>query len=173
MIIGKAEPEFFGGFTNTFSYKRFSLLTLFSFSYGGDLIYLPRGNDLGLPDITNHLRDILDHHSDDNPQSHNPALVLGQIGAQQGISTFNVFDASYIKLKSLVFSYNLPQMILDKLRIRSASIYLAGNNLLILSKYPGPDPEVSNNPYSLIGGYTDDASYPTLRQYSFGLRFNL
>ncbi|MCX2480273.1 SusC/RagA family TonB-linked outer membrane protein [Pedobacter sp. MC2016-15] len=173
MIIGKAEPEFFGGFTNTFSYKRFSLLTLFSFSYGGDLIYLPRGNDLGLPDITNHLRDILDHHSGDNPQSHNPALVLGQIGAQQGISTFNVFDASYIKLKSLVFSYNLPQMILDKLRIRSASIYLAGNNLLIISKYPGPDPEVSNNPYSLIGGYTDDASYPTLRQYSFGLRFNL
>jgi len=64
----------------------------------------------------------------------------------------------------------LPQSFTDKLHIHNASVYVAGSNLLIITKYPGPDPEVSNDPYSLIGGYTDDASYPTARIYSFGLR---
>ncbi|WDF77131.1 TonB-dependent receptor [Mucilaginibacter sp. KACC 22773] len=172
MVIGHAEPKFFGGFTNTFTYKRFSLMTLLTFSYGGDLLYQPRINNIGLGDQTNHDLSILDHYSASNTTSNNPRMVLGvsQIAQSDAVSTLDVFSASYLKLKSLTFSYQLPQSFTDKLHIHNAFVYVAGNNLLILTKYPGPDPEVSNNPYSLIGGYTDDASYPTVRQYSFGLR---
>jgi hypothetical protein len=48
---------------------------------------------------------------------------------------------------------------------------VSGSNLITFTKYPGPDPETSNDPYSLIGGYTDAATYPSMRQFSFGLRF--
>ena len=172
MVIGHAEPKFFGGFTNTFTYKRFSLMTLLTFSYGGDLIYLPQENNIGLGDQSNHDLSILNHYSVSNPTSNNPRLILGQSEAQEsgGISSLDVFSDSYIKLKSLTLSYQLPQSFTDKLHIHNASVYVAGSNLLIITKYPGPDPEVSNDPYSLIGGYTDDASYPTARIYSFGLR---
>lgn len=173
MVIGHAEPKFFGGLTNTFTFKSFSLTTLFNFSYGGDLIYVPRQNDMGLPDQSNHTTGILDHYSPSNPGSNNPGLVLKFSGNLQYISSFDVFDASYLKLKSLTFTYHLPQKFTAKLHIHDANLFLGGNNLLIVSKYPGPDPEVSNNPYSLIGGYSDDASYPTSRQYSFGLRMKL
>ena len=173
MVIGHAEPKYFGGITNTFTYKRFSLTSLFTFSYGGELIFLPRQNDVGMADQSNHTVAILDHYSATNPASNNPGLILKESGNTPGISSFDVFNASYLKLKSLTIDYQLPQKFTDKLHIHQANIFLAGNNLLIVSKYPGPDPEVSNNPYSLIGGYTDDASYPTSRQYSFGLRLGL
>lgn len=173
MVIGHAEPKFFGGLTHTFTYKRLSLITLFSFSYGGDLIYLPRQNDISLADQSNHTTSILDHYSASNTASNNPALILKGNASDLGISSFSVFNASYLKLKSLTVNYQLPQKITDKLHIRDANIFLSGNNLFIVSGYPGPDPEVSNNPYSLIGGYTDDASYPAIRQYSFGLRLKL
>jgi len=172
MVIGHAEPKFFGGFTNTFTYKRFSLMTLFTFSYGGDLIYLPEENNISLGDQSNHGLSILNNYSASNPNSNNPRLILGQSETQEagGISSLDVFSDSYIKLKSITLSYQLPKSFTDKLHIHNASVYVAGTNLLIITKYPGPDPEVSNDPYSLIGGYTDDASYPTARQYSFGLR---
>ncbi|SEO33609.1 TonB-linked outer membrane protein, SusC/RagA family [Mucilaginibacter gossypiicola] len=173
MVIGHAEPKFFGGLTHSFTYKRLSLITLFSFSYGGDLIYLPRQNDISLADQSNHITSILDHYSASNTGSNNPGLILKGNASPLGISNFSVFNASYLKLKSLTVNYQLPQKITDKLHIHDASFFLSGNNLFIVSSYPGPDPEVSNNPYSLIGGYTDDASYPAIRQYSFGLRLKL
>ena len=41
-VIGHATPEFFGGYTNTFTWKNLSLLALFTFSYGNDLMYQKR-----------------------------------------------------------------------------------------------------------------------------------
>ncbi|QEM11676.1 TonB-dependent receptor [Mucilaginibacter rubeus] len=173
MVIGHAEPKFFGGLTHSFTYKNLTLTTLFSFSYGGDLIYLPRLNDITLLDQSNHITAILDHYSATNTTSNNPGLTLKGNANLPGISNFAVFSASYLKLKSLTVNYQLPQKITGKFHIHDATLFLSGNNLFIVSKYPGPDPEVSNDPYSLIGGYTDDASYPTARQYSFGLRLKL
>ncbi len=45
----------------------------------------------------------------------------------------------------MTLGYNLPKSLLEKIKITSARFYINGNNLLILTKYPGPDPEVSSN----------------------------
>jgi len=87
-----------------------------------------------------------------------------------GPSNIDVHDASYIKLKSISLNYELPQKIAAKLHLRTAMFYVAGSNLFTITKYPGPDPEISNDPYSLINGYSDDASYPSMRQYTAGIR---
>ena len=52
----------------------------------------------------------------------------------------------------------------------SASIYGTATNLFTITKYPGPDPEVSDAPRSIIGGGRDISSYPTTRSYTFGVR---
>lgn len=173
-IIGKAEPTFYGGITNTISYKSLSLITLFTFSYGGELLYLNDLRSLGLLDMGNRsTRVLLDHYSSSNPDADRPSLVMTESNGAAGNSNSSiaVHDASYIKLKSVSLNYELPQHLLRKWHLRTAMIYLSGSNLFCLTNYPGPDPEVSNDPYSLINGYSDAATYPSMRQYSVGVRF--
>lgn len=171
-VIGNAEPKFYGGITNTFSYKQFSLIASFTFSYGGDLLYLPDVNSFGLSDRSNrNTRILLPHYSASDPNADRPSLVLTESNRfGTGPSNIDVHDASYIKLKSISLNYELPQKIAAKLHLRTAMFYVAGSNLFTITKYPGPDPEISNDPYSLINGYSDDASYPSMRQYTAGIR---
>ncbi|MCK7555651.1 hypothetical protein MKQ70_11750 [Chitinophaga sedimenti] len=171
-VIGSAQPKFYGGITNTVSYKNFSLIALFTFSSGGDLLYLPETKSFGLGDRTNRNTRILLHsYSAENPNADRPALLLRETNTYgTGTSSAAVFDASYIKLKSISINYQLPDALLRKMRMRTAMLYVSGANLFAITKYPGPDPEVSNDPYSLISGYTDAATYPSMRQFTFGAR---
>lgn len=170
--IGSAIPKFFGGMTHTISYKQFSLIANLTYSYGGKIIYLYESTSLGLGSLTNKSTRILLPTYQDDPGSDRPTLYLKEsnVAAGAGASTQNVFDASYIKLKSINISYALPQSLVSKIGLKSGMIYVSGSNLFTITRYPGPDPEVSNDPYSIIGGYTDDASYPQARQYTFGAR---
>ncbi|MBS1566798.1 MAG: TonB-dependent receptor, partial [Bacteroidetes bacterium] len=171
--IGGATPKFFGGITNTFSYKNFSLIANLTYSYGGNILYLYESNTYGLADLRNRgVRTLLPTVQDD-PGSSRPTIYLKEANTATGAgaSTLNVFDASYIKLKSINISYALPQAWLKKVGLKQGLVYMAGSNLFRITSYPGPDPEVSNDPYSIIGGNTDDGSYPQARQYTFGVRF--
>jgi TonB-linked SusC/RagA family outer membrane protein len=173
--IGSGVPKFFGGMTHTFNYKKFSVIALLSYAYGGQLMYLPEANTFGLGDIRNRITSVLEpYFTPENPTATRPTLLLRDTNNWGGLARSNsniVFDGSYIKLKSINISYALPQAFLNKLGVRSALIYVSGSNLFTITKYPGPDPEVSNDPYSIQGGFTDDGAYPQSRQYSMGLRF--
>ncbi|WP_169472416.1 TonB-dependent receptor [Pedobacter hiemivivus] len=169
-IIGNAEPKFYGGYTNSITYKDFSLVALATFSYGGDIFYLADAQNQDLGTRTNKGVRILDRWTPENPNSTRPRLILGN-GSLVSAASNNVYDASYIKLKSITLNYQLPKLLMDKLKLNSASIYVSATNLFTITHYPGADPEISNDPYSLIGGYSDTGAYPTVKQFSFGLRF--
>jgi TonB-linked SusC/RagA family outer membrane protein len=174
-VIGNAQPKFYGGLTNTFNYKQFSLTALFTYSYGGQLLYLPSVNSFGLGALGNkNTQILLPTYSASNPNADRPKLYLdaSNVDGAYGATSANVYNASYIKLKSISMSYKLPDYLLKKLGVKTAMIYVSGSNLFAITKYPGPDPEVSNDPYSLINGYTDNATYPTMRQYTLGARFS-
>lgn len=170
-VIGHAEPKFYGGYTNTFTYKHFSLSTLTTFSYGGDILYVADIQNTDAAQRTNKGVRILDRWTSDNPNTDRPRLILGEGFNLGNVGSNNVYDASFIKLKSVTFSYQFPKLFLSRLKISNASIYVSAMNLFTITNYPGADPEVSNDPYSLIGGYSDTGGYPTVKQYSFGLRF--
>lgn len=171
-IIGHAEPKYYGGYTNSLSYKNFSLTALATFSYGGDLFYLADAQNQNTLLRTNKGIKILERWTPENQNAVRPRLILGdgEINTSESASN-NVYDASYIKLKSVSLNYQFPKALTDKLKLTNASVYVAATNLFTLTSYPGPDPEVSNDPYSLIGGYSDNSSYPTVKQFSLGLRF--
>lgn len=169
-VIGHAQPEFYGGFTNTFTYENFNLITLLTFSYGGEILYLADVQNKFMAAQTNKGTKILERWTPENPNSDRPRLLLGQNSVAY-TSSNDVYDGSYLKLKSVALSYRIPSTLLKKWRMRDASLYVSGTNLFIISDYPGPDPEVSSNPYSLINGSNDAATFPTVRQYSAGIRF--
>lgn len=71
-------------------------------------------------------------------------------------------DASFLRLKNLMVSYNLPSGLLKKTGfIRGLRIYAQGQNLLTFTNFSGLDPEGTTNIYA--------AQYPMSRQYTFGL----
>jgi len=172
-VIGNAQPDFYGGITNSLSYKQFSLMTLFTYSYGGDLLYLPEVNSIGQDDLGNrNTRSLLPYFTPQAPNSDRPTIRLKESNhIYTDVSNLQVHDASYIKLKSVTLNYQLADKLTKRLGLRSAMVYVSGSNLLAITNYPGPDPEVSNDPFSLINGYTDNATYPSMRQYTFGVRF--
>ena len=169
-IIGHAEPKFYGGYTNRLSYKDFSLTTLATFSYGGDIYYLADIQNQYMARRTNKGIAILDRWTPENPSTTRPRLIQGQNSVA---SSSNVYDASFIKLRSVTFAYQLPKKLTEKLKINGLTAYLSGTNLFTITNYPGVDPEVSNDPYSLIGGYSDSGGYPSVKQFSLGIRVGL
>jgi TonB-linked SusC/RagA family outer membrane protein len=166
-VIGRSNPKFFGGYTNVFNYGRFNLTSLFTFSYGGKLMYQKDVSDMNMASIANVGIRILDRYNADNTGSERPRLMYNQ---DTYLSDKNVFNSSYLKLKSLSLGYSLPSTILQKLKVNSLNVFATGMNLFTVTKYPGPDPEVSDNPTSVIGGGRDISSYPTVRSFTFGLR---
>jgi TonB-linked SusC/RagA family outer membrane protein len=72
-----------------------------------------------------------------------------------------ITDASFIRLKNVALSYNLPQKWQHSLGLKSARIYLQAQNLLTITNYLGPDPESQGN------------SLPPIRMISLGIHASL
>ena len=62
-------------------------------------------------------------------------------------SDWYVEDGSYIRLKNIVLGYTLPANTVRALRLRSARVFIQGQNLLTFTRYTGPDPEATGYPY--------------------------
>jgi TonB-dependent starch-binding outer membrane protein SusC len=170
-IIGNATPDFYGGLTNIFSLGNLELTTLFTFSYGNDLIYQADVANGTVDNLANRGVAILGRYTPDNTDSKRPRLLYGS--QFRPLSNDNVYDASYLKLKSLSLSYTVPGKLSDRLKLRNASFYLSATNLFTITNYPGLDPEVSDDPNSIIGGGRDIGSYPTSRAFTLGIRIGL
>ena len=62
-------------------------------------------------------------------------------------SDWYVENGSYIRLKNIVLGYTLPANVIRSLKLRTARVFLQGQNLLTFTKYTGPDPEATGYPY--------------------------
>lgn len=162
-VVGDINPDFYGGFNTQFSYRNWSLNASFTYSYGNQLLYVRDLQDMKFDSIAN--RGVLAL----NPTPDRPT-VQGNSYNRQMLSSLNVYDASYLRLNSMSLGYSLPQNVLRQLKMRAATIYLSTGNLFTITKYPGADPAISNDPYSISGGGVDVSSYPYSRSYSAGVR---
>ena len=165
-IIGNALPKHFGGFGNTFTYKNFQLSAFLQWSYGNDIL---NANRLVLEGMINggqnQLATTLNRWTQDNQNTD-----LHRAGGQgfQDISSRIVEDGSYLRLKTVNFSYNFSKEVLEKLKLNSLELYLSGQNLITWTDYSGFDPEVSVA-RSLITPGIDYSAYPKHRTFSLGL----
>jgi hypothetical protein len=83
-------------------------------------------------------------------------------------SNFQVEDCPYIRLRNVTIAYTFSEKIL-KNKIKSARIYLSGNNLHTWTKYLGYNPEVNNqSQYTQVQG-EDYGAYPLIRTYTLGV----
>jgi iron complex outermembrane receptor protein len=155
-IIGCAQPDYIFGFTNTFSYKKWSLNFVFRGSVGNDVFNLTAANMSYLSNLPG--KNVL-----------SSAVTSGL--ARDAPKTFSsrwIENGSFVRLDNMTLSYNLG---LKKTFIHSANVYLSGQNLLLISNYSGADPEV-NAEVSRTGTAPlgiDYLGYPRARTISVGL----
>ncbi|HKC35927.1 MAG TPA: TonB-dependent receptor [Chitinophagaceae bacterium] len=81
-------------------------------------------------------------------------------------SDLMVFDGSFMKIRQLQLGYTIPGNMLNKIRSKSARVYVSLDDFFTFTKYPGVDPEVSNNGNS---PGVDRGGYPIPRKAMVGL----
>ena len=170
-IIGDIQPDFFGGISNTFTYKNFSLSALMQYSVGGERTWsnIPFGafNQLGENKYSEYA---LNTWTPENPDARYARALYFDPSASSRTSDRYLYDTSYLRLKSLQLSYNFDSTLTRNLGINSAKFILTGTNLLTWTKWPGMDPET----FSERGGITDQVDnedpYPLAKSFSLGVQ---
>lgn len=184
--LGNSQPDWVGGFSNTFTYKDFSLSVLIDARYGQD-----RFNRLenffaafGIADYTADRRSykvfpgVLANGTPNTKQVWLDQAV-GPDGVNYGegyyrnyyraISEPFVQDASWWRVRSASLSYSLPNSILRKTFIRNVVVSITGNNLFLHTNYYGLDPEsISADAGSNVDG-SSGFTYPAARSFLFSI----
>ncbi|MDB4925983.1 SusC/RagA family TonB-linked outer membrane protein [Mucilaginibacter sp.] len=168
-IIAHAAPNYFGGFTHSFTYKNFDLNFYFTFSQGGSLLWGDHVSSMEFVGVANANVAMLNRYTPANTSSNQPMLQLGDIIYYK--SNLDVFSSSYIKLRTLSFSYRFNKIRwMQKAGMKNTSVFASATNVFTITKYPGNDPETSDDPYSVAGGYMDVSNYPTVKTFSLGIK---
>lgn len=162
--IGDAQPDFIFGFTNTFTYRGFELSALINGSVGNKIL---NGNAQALELYNgqqNASTSALDAWTPTNPSTTTPRAKLDPAPV---FSDRFVEDGSFVRIKNITFSYNLPKKVSEKLLLTSVKFRVVGENLFTFTKYTGFDPEVTNG--TTISPGTDTGIYPASKTISGGL----
>ena len=186
-IVGNSMPKWIGSINNTISYKNLALSFLFDTQQG-----LQKYNQLdnfmaafGIAKYTENRDQTIVFpgvHADGTPNT--TPVYLGQGVAPdgkdygdgyyrrvyRGVTEVFVQDASWIRLRTLSLSYNIPSNWLKGSFVKGASIAFTGNNLWLSTPYNGFDPEASD---AIAGNLTASSqagfTYPQLRSYLFSI----
>jgi len=176
------QPDFTIGIGNTLRYKRLSVDFLLDIRKGGDIFnatehYLTaRGLSMETLDrneprvIQGVLRDGRENSA--NPTPNNIVIVPGAQSVYYTNMSEELFiekNINWLRLRDITVRYELPGRLL---RARSASVYLTGTDLFIITNYTGLDPIVNGNTAAVGGSGAvgiDFGNFPMPRGVNFGI----
>ncbi|MBL7736956.1 MAG: TonB-dependent receptor [Chitinophagaceae bacterium] len=175
VYVGNIYPVWTGGFTSSFSYKNLSLSIRLDYTGGHTIYDWSNAFALGFYGSFNTLTkdalrswqkqgDVTDipriwYQDQDNQKN----FSRTQASLNSGNSRFYE-KGDYISIREVSLSYNIPQSLLQKIRVSSLRFYLTGSNLWYFTRYDGLNAE--------IGGQ-QRGPYPTPRNITFGLNVSL
>jgi TonB-linked SusC/RagA family outer membrane protein len=164
-VVGDANPDFVMSFSNDFTYKGFRLSGLLDWQKGSEVINLT----LFLYDLGQNSAD----YAEPFTRADGTTTTKGAHRLEVWPKETSVFveDASFVKLREVTLSYEVPSTMLQRLwgAGRSARLSLSGRNLWTSTNYSGLDPEVSNFGNQNIARNIDVAPFPPSRSFWFGV----
>ena len=162
-FLGSPFPDFTYGFSLGMAFKGFDL-NAFLYGSHGNHIY----------DATTRLDATYSNRPLSYGQAGAPRNILGTGGTgtnQTEVSDFYVKDGSFAKLKTLTLGYSLPENTLRFAGSSKIRIYITGQNLFVITKYKGVDPEIGQAfGQSVLDVGIDRGFYPQPRTFLFGLQ---
>ena len=167
VVLGNSVPDFNWGFSNTFRYKGFELFVFFEGVEGVKMFntnlaesYFP------ISFRRNKVADLyLNRWTPSNPTNTYPSFVTPNSQAGKQVNSRTVEDASYLRLKTLRISYNVPSNNIKFLT--DLQVYVSGSNLFTSTDYSGYDPASNTNGNSNLR--IDYNAYPLNRTFTLGI----
>ncbi|MBE8724445.1 SusC/RagA family TonB-linked outer membrane protein [Flavobacterium hungaricum] len=150
--VGDAQPKLLLGWGNTFTYKKFDLSVFFRGVFGNKIFNATRA-DLFRPS-TAMTTNILVDAQDESPNDLNSYKYSSRF----------IEDGSYLRLDNMTLGYNFGKV---GRFIQSVRVYETINNLFVITKYSGIDPEVEQG--GTAPGVDSNNFYPKTRTFMFGL----
>ncbi|MDR1667001.1 MAG: SusC/RagA family TonB-linked outer membrane protein [Bacteroidales bacterium] len=168
-IIGDPNPDWYGSIVNRMQWKRLTLNAVFTYSIGNDIYNSIRADAESMIGFDNQTANIANRWSKEGHVTTAPKAVWGDPAGNSRFSDRWIEDGSYLRLKSLSISYDIPL----KIRFfRGIQVYATGLNLFTLTKYLGYDPEFSAMQSPLYYG-VDVGMTPQPRSFMFGIKLGL
>jgi TonB-linked SusC/RagA family outer membrane protein len=170
-MIGNPHPKWTFGLSSTLRYKDFDLNLFFNGRAGVDTYFGAYRTDLGKNNKPEFF--YTDAWSPENNSADFPRMTVNDLNNNFSHNSMFVFDGSFIRLQSAELGYTLPDKLTNKVKVEGLRVYVSGQNLFLLTKYPG-DPEVGNT-----GGFgggsigVDRGLYPRSRVISFGAKVTI
>jgi len=159
-VVGKTDPNFYGGFGSDITWKGIGLTVFFNYSSGlKRLSYLYEAG-VSSTGMSVAASDILNRWTPEHTNTNIPRAVYGISRFGYGDVDLGVQNASFLRMSVLSLSYTIPKSIGRKMFLDNARIYVTGSNLLLFTKDKGFDPE------------TGDA-FPNAKTISCGLNLSL
>jgi len=166
IIAGTTDPKFYGGFYNTLKVGNFQLDVLLNFVK--KLGFAPTSFP-GL--FQNQLSEVLDNRFTPSTTTNSPSYT--SYANYYVNSDAKLVDASFIRLRNVTFSYNLPTKWTAAMHIKNCRVFATGQNLFTITSYKGYDPETMQ--FNPIGYPTPLPApvFPPLMTITGGIQFSL
>ncbi|BAV04358.1 TonB-linked outer membrane protein, SusC/RagA family [Filimonas lacunae] len=153
--LGNGLPKFTGGFSNTFTYKRFDLGVVLTGAFGYKIL---NGQRMFYENPTIQYN-VLESAYD---------KVFGKavLKNPQAFVSYYLENGNYVKVDNITFGYS-PKLVPNKY-IKSLRMYASGSNLGYFTSYKGIDPEIAR-PDPKTAGIDDRNKYPTIKTFTVGV----
>ena len=164
---GTSLPDVTGGFFTDLSYKNWQLTANFAYNIGGKIynndknaLYRQAGNGNAWS------ADMMNRWTPENSDTDYARLTTNPKSSWTNTSDRFLVDRSFLKLKNLAISYNVPKHWLSKVKLDAVAVYMQAENLFTWTKEQGLDPEQTFDGMTYY-------RYPAMRTISFGVNVKL
>jgi len=168
-IIGNPNPDFTGGISTGFTYKRLSLNALLTFKKGGQIYNYTRREIESERNPYNQSLAINNRWRADGQVTNIPRASYGDPSGNGAFSDRWIEDGSYLRLRTVTVNYDVPVKVKF---FKYIKVYLTGNNLFTWTHYLGYDPEFAANENILLQGI-DTTLEPQFKTVQLGLRLGI
>ena len=169
--IANPEPKVFGGWSNTLSYKNFTLSMLFQYQLGGDAYYSTMQESASGALGMSILREMYGNTWTPERTDAKYAKLMWMPSAYTNTQANDryVYSNSYFRLRNITLSYTFEPAWLERLHVSGASVFFTATNLFTITDWPGLDPDMAATNAFTKTTETKDV-YPMSRSFSFGLK---
>jgi TonB-linked SusC/RagA family outer membrane protein len=143
VVLGKSIPDGYGTFTNNFSYKSFDLGIDLQFNYGNQIMNLTKHSGQDRTGQANSYATVLDAWTPEHQNTSIAETRPAYIRYQTEIYSTKVENGNFIRGRAVTLGYNFGKSVLDKIKLSRLRVYVQAQNLFVITKYTGYDPEVS------------------------------
>lgn len=169
--IANQEPKVFGGWSNTLSYKNFTLSMLFQYQFGGDAYYSTMQESASGAIGMSILREMYGNTwtPDRTDAKYAKLMWMPSVYTNTQANDRYVYSNSYFRLRNITLSYTFEPAWLERLHVSGASVFFTATNLFTITDWPGLDPDMAATNAFTKTTETKDV-YPMSRSFSFGLK---